>query len=1034
MLEFLAFRLDTVNQCLWRRTDSGEDERIRLSPKPFALLCYLVEHPGRLVTEDEILGAVWPKLYVQPESIKTQLYEIRKVLGDDPKTPRYIETVPRRGYQFIAPVREGPAPDFAAESRPMDRHLVGRERELSELREHLRAASRGQRQVVFVCGEPGIGKTALVDEFQQRAMSEVPTLRIARGQCIEAYGGTEAYYPILEALGLLCVGSAAVSIVEILAAQAPTWLVQFPALVTERHREVLRQEIMGATRERMLREIGTALDAIAAETPLLMVLEDLQWADHSTVDLLSALARRRPMAKLMLIATSRSLDLLPSDHPLKALKQGLLVHQLCQRIDLGPLTEAQIAEYLGAESPQEGALKGLAESVYRHSGGNPLFIVAALDHLTQRGFILRENGSWQFRVPLEEIQLGIPETLRQMIEAQIERLSEKEQLALEAASVQGAAFSASVCAAVINGDPEEYENLYDSMAHRRRIVRAADTQRLSAGSVSGRCEFVHALYREVLYRRQPLRRRSKLHRRIGDRLETLYSQQLSEVGSELAHHFEQSADWRRTIKYLRLAADAAERRYGHREAIALLEHALGMVPHLPESERLASEIETLEKLAVSYVASTDTRSIETYETLIEKAAQHGSVDAEVRALLGLAAPLSWISVQRCADVLDRAVRLSSRLGDPLMRARVLANALARRISTVGWDDREAEECSRACAQLHEARDRRAPGSELPDYSVGLIPLYSSDYRESSRRLIEARAILRETSAAQQYTQQYMSIFPTLVEFRIVQCHLFLGEWGEALRELDAEVKMLDRNGDYYSAQGMRLVGASLHLHAMDFAQVLEICESALPLVRDPLPRAAPNTPPPIPMTFRQAMIFAGNAEIGLGNYERARDNLATAKRDMERSPVILDWYWRLPLEWGFTELSLATGNLAQARADAERFIEATLVTAERTWQALAWEANARVAQKLRDQNRAGDCIAKALLITSRYDVPLAAWRVHTTAADLFAASGNRELSEQHRQRSRETIFKLADSLPRDHLLRAAFLAAPAVSRALGRRP
>ena len=181
--------------------------------------------------------------------------------------------------------------------------------------------------MVFVTGDPGIGKTALVDEFERQATIEVPAIRIGRAQCIDAFGGTEAYYPILEALGQLCVGPAAASIVEILAAQAPTWLVQFPALLTERHREILRLEIQGATRERMLREIGTALDAIAQKTPLLLVLEDLQWVDHSSVDVIAILARRRSSAKLMVITTSRAIVLSPSDHPLKALQQDLMLHQ-----------------------------------------------------------------------------------------------------------------------------------------------------------------------------------------------------------------------------------------------------------------------------------------------------------------------------------------------------------------------------------------------------------------------------------------------------------------------------------------------------------------------------------------------------------------------------------------------------------------------------------------------------------------------------------------------------------------------------------
>jgi hypothetical protein len=128
---------------------------------------------------------------------------------------------------------------------------------------------RGQRQIVFVTGEPGIGKTALVDEFQRRATINLLILRIARGQCVEGYGGKEPYYPMLEAVGGLCRGSEAESLVETLATQAPTWLVQFPALVKRENREMLQREILGATRERMLREIKSQT---AKGTPTLSML------------------------------------------------------------------------------------------------------------------------------------------------------------------------------------------------------------------------------------------------------------------------------------------------------------------------------------------------------------------------------------------------------------------------------------------------------------------------------------------------------------------------------------------------------------------------------------------------------------------------------------------------------------------------------------------------------------------------------------------------------------------------------------------
>lgn len=180
----------------------------------------------------------------------------------------------------------------------------------------------------------------------------------------------------------------------------------------------------------MLHEIGTALETITSERPLVLILEDLNWVDPSTVDLFSALARGRGAVKLMLIGTYRPADVAHAGHPLKAVKQDFLVHQLCHEIALEPLREEEIAAYLASESPDASVPRGLAALLHRRSEGNPLFMVAALGRMTQRGFVSRESGTWKLDVPLEEIDPKIPENLRQMIEARIERLSEEERLEL----------------------------------------------------------------------------------------------------------------------------------------------------------------------------------------------------------------------------------------------------------------------------------------------------------------------------------------------------------------------------------------------------------------------------------------------------------------------------------------------------------------------------------------------------------------------------------------------------------------------------
>jgi len=512
-IEFPPFRLDTLNECLWRNWNDRGDERICLTPKAFAVLRFLVEHAGRLVTEEELLDAAWPKVYVQPEAVKTQIYEIRKILGDDSKNPRFIETLTRRGYQFIAPVFDASAPVHASvESLPST--FVGRDAQLETLRSCLQRTLVNRRQMVFVTGETGIGKTTLADECMRRAAAEFSGIRMARGQCVEGHGGKEPYYPVLEAIGQLCRGADGATLVQILSAQAPTWLVQFPDLISSEQRERLQQEILGATRDRMLREIGEALETFSAEQPLLLVLEDLHWADPSTVDFISTLARRRGLGKVMLIGTYRPVDATLAQHPLKAVKQDLLVHQLCQEIALQPLTEAEVGDYLAIELAGALVPEGLAALIYRYSEGNPLFMVATLEHLRNRHAIAVANGVWQFSEPLESIALEAPESLRQMIELQIEKLSADEQRVLEIASIRGVSFTADVGTTV---DAEKFESVCEDLSRRQLMVRRAESCRFPDETISECYQFVHALYRDVFYRRQTPARRAKLQMRIGDR-------------------------------------------------------------------------------------------------------------------------------------------------------------------------------------------------------------------------------------------------------------------------------------------------------------------------------------------------------------------------------------------------------------------------------------------------------------------------------------------------------------------------------------
>src|SRR5262245_56268586 len=207
---FDPFCLDLVNECLLRGS-----EEIRLRPKAFAVLDYLLERPGRLVTKKEVLDAVWPETFVGEGVLKVAIRQIREALHDDPACPRFIETAHRRGYRFIGQIvgraesaadqevqsrtTVDPAPPRAAKSPPQG---VGRENALSLIRDRLGRMLAGERQIVFVTGEAGIGKTALVDTLV-RGIASAGNVRIGRGQCLEHYGTSEAFLPVLDAIGRL---------------------------------------------------------------------------------------------------------------------------------------------------------------------------------------------------------------------------------------------------------------------------------------------------------------------------------------------------------------------------------------------------------------------------------------------------------------------------------------------------------------------------------------------------------------------------------------------------------------------------------------------------------------------------------------------------------------------------------------------------------------------------------------------------------------------------------------------------------------
>jgi predicted ATPase/predicted Ser/Thr protein kinase len=493
--------------------------------------------------------------------------------------------------------------------------LVGREVELARLQGWFEKARRGQRQVVFVTGEPGIGKTSLIEAFLARVANE-PGLWMARGQCLEQYGASEAYLPVLEALAQLCRGPSRQRLVTLLRRQAPLWLQQMPWLTSSDERDQLQRATLGATRERMLREMAEFLESLTADALLVLVMEDLHWSDYSTLDLIALLARRPGTARLLLLGAYRPLEVSLSSHPLRAINQELRMHKQCAELPLGFLSEGAVAEYLAARFPGSELPAELVRMIHQRTDGNPFFIVNVVDYLIAHGLIVESDGQWELSGKVEKLEVGVPEDIREVIEKQIERLGREEQRVLEAASVAGAEFSALVVAAGLEEDVVWVEERCEELQRRQQFLRAAGTVELPDGRVTTRYGFIHMLYQNALYERVVATRRAALHQRIGEQEEMVYGERAGEIAAELAMHFEQGRDFQRAVKYLHQAAENAARRYAYQDTVVLARRGLYLLQRLPDSaERAQQELPLQLTLGISLGATQGFGAPEAEQTL-----------------------------------------------------------------------------------------------------------------------------------------------------------------------------------------------------------------------------------------------------------------------------------------------------------------------------------------------------------------------------------------------------------------------------------
>jgi DNA-binding winged helix-turn-helix (wHTH) protein len=556
ILAFGEFELDEELYALRRR-----GRPVKLEPKVFDVLLFLVRRRTRVVTKEELLDALWPGESVSESVLPRCIAAARRGVGDTRGRGAVIQTVHRRGYRFVAPVTEAPgAQPLAAPVEPRA-PFVGRERPLATLCGALDTAVGGRLRVVLLTGEPGIGKTRTLTELGRAAKAR--GARWLEGRCYEGEGAP-AFWPWVQVLRELVAGVPASVLAADLGPGAPDVAELLPEL---RHKlpRLARPDDVGSdqARFRLFESVAVFLTHAAARHPLAVALDDLHWGDADSLRLFDFTAQTRGTAPILLVGSYRDVEV-RRDRPLAQLLRALAGRPHVERLELRGLDPEAVTELVAAVAGQAGP--EVSTALAERTGGNPFFVHALLRLMAEEGRLAAGKDALS--------GLALPQGVRDAIGRRLDRLSSECNDVLRAAAVAGRGFDLRVLER-LSGTPRE------ALLERLAEAQAAGIVATSPDGV-GRFAFSHALIHQALYEELSMPRLVALHRRAGEALDALYTGRADAPAAEIAHHFfEASAggEATRAVTWCERAADRALALSAYDEGARHLARALEALDH-----------------------------------------------------------------------------------------------------------------------------------------------------------------------------------------------------------------------------------------------------------------------------------------------------------------------------------------------------------------------------------------------------------------------------------------------------------------------
>jgi class 3 adenylate cyclase/tetratricopeptide (TPR) repeat protein len=893
--------------------------------------------------------------------------------------------------------------------------LVAREDELRRALAAADAAAAGKGRLVLLAGEPGVGKTRLEQEVMLNVRNR--QFLVATGRCYEIHQSVP-FYPFTDLLTEAYTASPP-ALRESVPERWPYLCRLLPELKTENPSSNANTT---EEQQRLFRAVTGFLQAVSAELPVALLLDDLHCADGASLELLEHLARHTRADRILLVGTYRDAEV-SRHHPLEAALRDLMREDLVERIPVRRLESEGAARLIAATLGEGEVSRELVAMIHRQAEGNPFFTQQLVRFLVERGDVYKAEGRWIQR-PLRQIE--VPDSIRSVIGQRMERLKDSTQEVLREASVLGPKFLFDTLVRVSGRAEIDVE---DALEEARVAGLVEEGQR-------DQYAFDHALTQQALYAELPVRRRRRLHLAAAEALEQLAEGSRLRFSTELAWHFVEAAQEERALPYALAAGDYARSVFAYREAERQYTTALEVAE---QARNTRGEVDALARRAQLRENSFQGKgAAHDYERLLEAALGSGDRPLELQARLGLAGAYYIValdetegdSISRSRAMYESAQALAGELGDK--RAMVLA-LLGTRWFTDFWpelrdrwrgnvrealavsqqigDEELVLECELATwrngtrpeAEPRSARLVRQLKERQDPFRLNL--LYFSmmwaqlDWAEFERAVETCDAGIRLTEEIGVPPVQY----PTLKAVALAH----LGRFGEAWEALQREVT----DAEHPFGRAMQALGMGVYYFE------LQAGERATEALRDLLQRAR---------GLRRAWMTRWGLVLLARSLLRTRPLDPATVREIREELRVLGP--QVPHDVS-AEILLAEKQAEAALLDAEAaVVEAS--AEDRTADLLdARELQVRVLLELGRATEALSRVEEACRIAEERHALSLVWRLQALKARALAKVGNSTEASEAVSQAAANVRRLGDTI-RDPQLRHEFFAAPSVASVL----